>query len=1076
MLKPKIIVQRLLYVATCIICMLSVSCSIMAQSVLVIKGIVTARKNNIPVTNATIRFMNGKTTQTNGQGIFAIAVSQMPDLLIVSHVGFAADTITVSAGMKDQPIKISLSESTEGLEEVIISTGLQKLSPERVTGSFSSISNYQLNQQVGRDILARMKGQASGLLFDDAKNKSDNKKLNFSVRGLSTINGNQDPLVILDNFPYEGDLSNINPNDVQNITVLKDAAAASIWGSRAGNGVIVITTKKGKLNEPLSFTFNSTVVVTQKPDLSTLPFLNPTDYIAMEKMLFDKGYYESELGNPYHPAESPAVEILIREKNGELTAGETSAQLNALSQNDTRRAFAPFYKNGVSQQYALSAQGGTEKNNYYVSGGYDRNTGILHDQSDRLTVKIDDQLHPINKLLVDLNLTVTSNNTKSGHPAYGDVALNGRQVPYLRFADDNGKPLPVAKYYRQPIIDTAGNGSFPDWNYYPLTDDQHSRTTSERLEILGNIRMQYQLLKGVELEGAYTVARQSQEDRSYNDPQSFTAREIVNRFSQLDPSTGLVTNIVPSGGMLDESATHINSESARMQVNVQQEWKDNQLSALAGFETRQVLNDFQGNRTYGFDENLYTSAAVDLRNPYVNYISGYPEYIQGGSSFRQTNNKYVSAFANAAYTFRERYTVTGSARQDASNLFGVKTNDKWKPFWSGGIGWTISKESFYDFHAIPYLKLRASYGYSGTVDQSKSAVTVMSYGGSFFSTGFPYAQILQFANPDLRWERVRTINIGLDFTALKKRLIGTAEVYFKRGTDLFGLAPVDYTIGINSAALFRNLASMGAHGIDLNLTSRNLTGALQWQTSLLVSYYADKTLSYYDAPGSLFRPTSGQTISPLIGKALYGISSYRWAGLDKDGDPQGYLNKQLSKDYLGIYFSATSPDSLAYEGTGSPKYFGNLSNTFSWKGFSLTANISFKLDYSFRRPSTDYENLFSAGRYGSDITQRWIKPGDELHTNVPSLSYPLAPLRGNFYYASAIYVLRADHIRFEYINLSYDLMEKLMKSARLRSLQVYANATNLGILWRKNDQHLDPEYPDVLAPYHTYAVGIRAGF
>jgi TonB-linked SusC/RagA family outer membrane protein len=882
--------------------------------------------------------------------------------------------------------------------------------------------------------------------------------------------------VILDNFPYEGDLSNINPNDVLNITILKDASAASIWGSRAGNGVIVITTKKGKLNEPLSFTFNSNVVVTQKPDLYALPFMNPTDYIAMEKMLFDKGYYESELSNPYHPAESPAVEILIKQKNGELTADQASTQLIELTQNDTRRAFAPFYKNGVSQQYALNAQGGTEKNSYYVSGGYDRNTGILHDKADRITVKIDDQLHPINKLLVDLNLTVTSNTTKSGHPAYGDVTVGSRAVPYLRFADNNGNALPVAKYYRQPFLDTAGNGSFLDWNDYPLTDDQHSRTTSERLELLGNVRMQYQLFKGVELEGAYTIARQSQEGRSYNDPQSFTARDMVNKFSQLDPSTGVVTNIVPAGGMLDQASTRINSQSTRVQVNVQQAWNENQISALAGFETRQVLTDFQGNRIYGFDENLYTSAVVDLRNPYVNYSSGYPEYIQGGSSFQQKNNKYVSAFANAAYTFREKYTVTGSTRRDASNLFGVGTNDKWKPFWSGGIGWNISKESFYNLSAIPYLKLRASYGYSGTVDQSKSAITVMNYASSFFTTGFPYAQISQFANPDLRWERVRTINIGLDFTALKKRIIGTLEVYFKKGTDLFGLAPVDYTVGINSSVLIRNVASMGAHGVDLNLTSRNLTGALQWQTGLLFSYYADKTLSYYEAPGSIYRPTTGQTISPVVGKALYGITSYRWAGLNKDGDPQGYLNKQLSKDYIGIYFSMKSPDSLVYEGTGSPKYFGNISNAFIWKGFSLTANISFKLGYYFRRPTTDYENLFSAAKYGSDITQRWRKPGDELHTNVPSLYYPLAPLRGNFYYASQINVFRADHIRFEYINLSYDLMEKLIRSGKLHSLQVYANAANLGIIWRKNDQHIDPEYPDAFAPYRTYAVGIRAGF
>jgi hypothetical protein len=201
------------------------------------------------------------------------------------------------------------------------------------------------------------------------------------------------------------------------------------------------------------------------------------------------------------------------------------------------------------------------------------------------------------------------------------------------------------------------------------------------------------------------------------------------------------------------------------------------------------------------------------------------------------------------------------------------------------------------------------------------------------------------------------------------------------------------------------------------------------------------------------------------------------AGLDPEtGDPLGYLSKEISKDYNSIINSVTSADSLVYSGPATPRFYGSLGNTFSWKGFSLSANIIFKLGYYFRKPSISYSTLFSNGNGNPDFSKRWQQPGDEKTTNVPSMVYPVVSNRDNFYLLSQNTVDRADHIRLQFINLSYDFSRLLAPKSIFKSLQLYINAANLGILWRANKDGLDPEYPSTLPPSKTYTIGLRTDF
>lgn len=515
----------------------------------------------------------------------------------------------------------------------------------------------------------------------------------------------------------------------------------------------------------------------------------------------------------------------------------------------------------------------------------------------------------------------------------------------------------------------------------------------------------------------------------------------------------------------------------RAQLDFNHSWKHHFVTGMLGAETREVRNNRSNNTIYGYNKDLLIASNIDFLNAYPSYITGYTSYIPNGLSFSETLNRFVSYYGNAAYSYNGKYTFSASARKDASNLFGVNVNDKWKPFWSAGAAWDISKENYYRVSWLPFLKLRTTYGVSGNVDQSKSAVTVLQYIGTNSASNLPDAFVTQYSNPYLTWEKVHTLNIGIDFASLHQIISGSLEYYIKNGSNLFGPSPLDYTAGLNDISIIKNVADMQAKGVDLSLQTININKKLRWSSNLLLSHYTNKTVSYYAPPGFIYRPGYGGSISPVVGKPLYAIFSYNMAGLDpQTGDPIGYLGKELSKDYNSIINSVTNPDSLLYNGPATPRWYGSLGNTFAWKGFSLTVNITFKLGYYFRKQSIAYNILFSNGTGNSDFSKRWQNPGDEKITTVPSIVYPVISGRDDFYLQSQNTVDKADQVRLQFINLNYNLSDLLPIEKILKSIQVYMNASNLGILWRANKDGIDPEYPSSILPSPIYTFGIRTNF
>ena len=652
-------------------------------------------------------------------------------------------------------------------------------------------------------------------------------------------------------------------------------------------------------------------------------------------------------------------------------------------------------------------------------------------------------------------------------------------MPYLRLADNNGNPLAVTKGFNDDYIDTAGGGKLLNWKYYPLEDYKHNRGITTLDEMIAHAAISYQLAKPLAFSLQYQFQQQRTSGQYYSDTASYNARNLINLFSQLDPATGVVNYMIPKGGILQRTNATEKSQNIRGQFSFAKRWGAHAVTAIAGAEIRDVPAYGDGSIFYGYSKNPLSYANIDFANYYPTFVTGGYQLIPGGTSLTAADNRFVSLYGNASYNLLDKYTLSASARKDGSNILGVTTNDKWKPLWSAGIGWDVSKEAFYHLSWLPYLKLRASYGYSGNVDLSRSALPVAGYGNDFI-TGLPDASISTLNNPGLKWEQTGQLNLGADFHSKNNRLSGSVDYYHKKGTNLYGQTPYDYTTWGMQNTIVKNVADMKGKGVDVAVNTKNMDGVFKWYTTLLYNYNTSKTTAYYDDASrnltSLFG--SGRTISPVIGKPLYAIAAYKWAGLDNQGNPQGYLNKQVSTDYSAIYNEAfnngLTEGNASYIGPGIPVSFGSLINTFAWKGLELSINISYKFGYYFIKPSISYSGLVSQGSGNKEYASRWQKPGDELITNVPSFAYPVNSARDQFYEESEINVIRGDHIRLQYINISYlaDHNGK-MPFSRLR---VFLNMAGGGILWRANKYHIDPDYPGSLPLPASFSLGVTANF
>ncbi|EHQ24899.1 SusC/RagA family TonB-linked outer membrane protein [Mucilaginibacter paludis] len=1098
-----------------------------------ITGIVTNNKGE-PLPGASVRIEGTqKVVITNADGRYFLQNVPNEGNLITSYIGYQTDTIGIRGFTE---INIKLKPQLRAIQAVtIVSTGYQDLPKERATGSFELITKQQLAHSTDPNLVRRLEGITTSLDFrNDLRptNSSDpNAKRSplalLTIRGKNTLNdavnadlnGNTSGqvLVVIDGIASPYSIDKVNPNDVESITVLKDAAAASIWGSRAANGVIVIKTKRGAYNRPTQISFNSNVSVTEKVNLFYNKTMSTSDFIDAQMAQFtqtNRVLPAISISDLYgQEPVSPVAEIMDAWKNkNTLTAAQANQQIDALRGNDIRRDYTKYFlRNSVTQSYSLAIDGGSTLVNYRLSGGYDKSiNNTKASGSDRIVVAANISARPVKNLDLQANISYNAQHTNDQAAENAITgATNSVFQPYTRLTDDNGNPALVTKTYRPGLVDLLAStygDKIQSLQYRPLDDinEGYNQVKSQNINL--NFQANYKVLDGLSAQIAYNYNSGRNDDNTLYRQNSFFMRNLYDYHTtspySFDEQTGepvpaFVHNL-PLGGQYTTNLVKTSNQTLRGQLNYDKTWHEkHQLSAIAGIDVAQNYSITKVDGYYGYNENTLQSAnninyhdllPILFASDFSGYASEYIPKITSG--FVDSKVRTYSYYANAAYTYNRRYTLSGSFRRDLSSEFGQGTNNSGTPFYSFGGSWTINEEKFYNWALFPMLRLRATFGYNGNVNPAVLARPLINYSTFNGTNNLPYAYTdasSGVSNSLLRPEKTGIFNVGLDFGVKGNRISGSVEYYNKKTTDLLANGALDPSTGYSNTTF--NTGDLKGYGMDITINSVNVkAGNFRWASNLLFSYNKVKVTKLYGTSAS----SAGQVVSNSTGSYNEGfdlsrVFGYQWAGLDpKTGDPRGYVNgvaTAISNTAAGTAaYNAiqNAPlSTLHYFGSAVPVYYGSFRNTLSYGAFSVSANILYKLGYYFRRPASQivsYSALYNRTPVlqGAEYNNRWQNPGDEAHTNVPSAVFSSTNQnRDLFYQYSEINVLKGDHIRLQEINLSYAVHAP--QGWFIKNPRVYANVTNLGIIWRANKLGIDPDVFDYPIP-KTYSIGFAANF
>ncbi len=1017
---------------------------------IIVTGIILDETDEaIPGVNISIKGTS-QGVSSNVSGKFAIK-AHLNDTLIFSYIGYQQKEIVVK---NEKELTVKLEQKIQLLEEVVV-TGYQVLPRERSTGAFATVKSKDLDKQIGSaDLNQKLQGGLiPGLLLSGENNE-------ITIRGKSTLYAETSPLIVVDGYAIEGSISTINPNDIKSINVLRDAAAASIWGVRASNGVIVITTKgdktPNKIKQKAKFDFSVTTEIDPMPDMSKLRLASSEVYVDYLLEELDLGYYN--IDNPgFNTGYSKVYDIYRKRHLGEISEAEFTSQINDLKSYDVRNEDKGlFYRTGISQRYNLSASGSGDIGSYYFSVNYQDNKPYSRGNDNQLlNVMLKNNIWLTKKLLLNASVNVSYRKSKNnGFSMY----QFGRLAPYERLLDDEGNYLPSYveglsgnSMTLEMAQDYEAQGYYNwTWNFKQEFDNSDNTTYSFSPRF--NIGLNYQIIDGLNFDTRFMYERSNSSTKDYNNEKTWFTRDLVNRYTIVE--NGELIHQIPRGTILNTRDYTLNSYSFRNQLSFNKSLKEkkHQINAIVGTEMRKVKATNYIDRYHNFDRDKLSYSVIDeetLGKGVTNYKGQISNYgLDWIRRFTETENRYFAAYMNASYTFNQKYTASASFRIDQSNLFGVSVNDRITPLYSIGVAWNISKEDFFNVKHVDYLKLRLTTGVNGNADKKTSKELIGSPGKDYF-TQEPYLRVDFPENRELKWESTRTFNFGIDFHGFNNKIDLTLDLYHKKSYDLLGSVASDPTIGFSS--IYKNTAEMVNKGFDMILNINVIDKEVKWETGLNFSYNKNEVTKVFTPTPTVSYYLSGGEGREILGKPIDHLYAYQWAGLSTEGEPQIYDDK-------GNIISWEDSDLehvewLRYMGQRSPKFYGSWINTVSYKGFTLNAIFTYKLGHFMRLPSP----WMGSRTLYDDIAKRWQKPGDELNTYVPKLpeSRNSKYERYQFYSQSDYRVQSASYIRLSSLTLTYDLPKKLI-GKYFDAIQLQAQGTNLW-LWTKNDEDLDPE-------------------
>jgi TonB-linked SusC/RagA family outer membrane protein len=1025
-----------------------------------------------PLAGLTVSLLHtDSNTITDGNGRFQLNKAWDSAALYIQGVTVFDTLVNVTGRYVHFVVRTRVTYLPRVTVNARLSNGMQHQNAMNYPGNYHHLEDSSLHRGVYTNVLQQLPGQIPGLLTDPAAGNP----LGFIIHGRNTLYANSTPTILMDDFIYSANPADINPNDIRSITTLKDPAAASIWGPFSTNGVLVMTTRSSNYNDSLRMAFTVNYTGMGKPDLFYPPQMNRKSYIGMEGTLFQQGWYDQLLLNPNYPAVTPVVSLLSQERNGTLTPSYVNTQINYLGSFDTRRGLLnDFYRNSVNQQYHFSVSGGNRQQHYYLSAGYDHNpTDLVRDKYERYTLHFagSRQLVP-NVLELSGMLQFTATNTLDNNPGTLPIAYS-----YGPLVDSRGNPAAVNYKYNPGYIDTAGGGQLLDWHFRPVQELYLANDPSHRLAGFAQLKLVWHLSASLAGVVSYRYSQSAAWTRDLFNQNTFYARDLINQFSEISGQS--ITYPVPLGDMLHKSDTGFRAHNLRAQLNYSHLFgKSNRVIGMIGAELDDLAVTEQDHWLYGYDPRNGSSIPVDEANFYPNYITGDMQQIPGDGQPLGIYNRYVSVFGNLSYTWRDAYSFYGALRKDGTNIVGEATNRQWSPFWALGAGWELTRHRKRPSKILPLLKWRASYGCDGNIGDRVAYLQTQYLGLNVYNS--PQSGIASPPDPNLTWEKTYLLNMGWDFALLQSdhfqhgRITGSLDLYLKWADHLLGNDTLPPSSGLPT--FFGNTAAIHGNGADLVLNSNNLPGSFQWNTTLLLSWASDRVSRYLLQPQIPSAYVAGAY--PMTGKSSTALFAYNWGGLDpNNGNPLGYLNGKLSTDYVSIMND--NGGEMRVRGSYLPELFGSLTNTFSWRGWSLSARLLMKAHYWFRRPSIDYNRLISGQYPGEkDYDLRWQAPGDEKRTSVPSFPAINDPNRDLFYQYSDVLITKGDQVRWQDLRLSYELGRRVVRKNYWRDATVYAYVSNPGILWRANRFGIDPDAASFgsMPAVRAYSLGMQIHF
>ena len=1047
-----------------------------------------------PLIGATIAIGDGKLqngTVTDYNGEFTLKVPQDTKVLTVRYLGYENGKITLVDGTDHYVV--TLKSASHSISEVVV-TGYQKIDRRKLTASVSQLNISDESVGAIKNIDQALGGQIAGLSTLPSTG-APGAPVKIRIRGTASINGTQEPLWVLDGIPLEGtDIPNIdnlndindiyqtsiaglNPTDIDNITVLKDAAATAIYGARAANGVIVITTKRGKESRPI-VNFNTRLTFSPKVDINRLNLLNASEKVDLELALLASNY-------EYRQHKGGVANILdkLNEFNAYRAGGWNALSATAQQQiNDLRDINTDWndilFRNVFNQEYNASVSGGSDRASYYASAGYYDEQGIVKGvENNRYNFTLKGTFK-INKKLT-LGASIFANQRKQAS-FLTDTGGFTNPVYYSREANPYFQPFKADGSYNYDTNVQGRESNAPDFNIF----EERANTSKRRRDysIMSIIDAEYKINSDLKLTSQFGYQFDNYNLCRYQGGDSYAMRK-EKEYATYMTSSGVQQTIFPEGGANKTTDSYRRQWLWKAMAEYNHRFaKYHDVELMLGTEVRHNITQSTSSNAYGYDARTLTTKPVVF--PSQSIAERYPLHQE-----TRLENAYVSWYATGSYTYHYRYTLGASVRFDGSDVFGVAKKYRYLPLYSVSALWRVSEEKWMQpLTWISDLRLRASYGLQGNIDKSTSPYLIGTIDkASILGKNETIIAAETAPNPNLKWEKTSNVNLGLEAAFLDSRIHFSVDYYHRKSSDLIGIRMLPLETGFASTTI--NWASMKNDGWELSLSTRNIvTRDFHWTTNLNLGFNTNKIINESVAQNSTYPSRQGYPVGALF--------AYKTAGLDSEGYPL-FLAADGSKVSAADFFKLnrygasqlTAEQQRAqytYMGSTDPKCSGGLINNFEYRNWQLGVNFMFNLGMKVRVQPSYSPTYFDRGlNTNRDILSRWTATNTGGTFAVLMVSTParLAEYTRyaeyNTYSMLDIWVRNSSYARMQSLRLGYKLPKKWLAKFGISSASLSLEGRNLLVIASNYNNYLDPETmgnPFAQPVAKSYIFGLNVNF